>query len=1176
MTEALFPLDAAFVADQARARGANRPDVGSQWRLSEIQIANWGTFDADIHRIPVSHKGHLITGPSGSGKSSLLDGIAAVLTPDKWLRFNVAAQTAGARLDQRSLVSYVRGAWTRTADTEEDRVVSKYLRPRATWSGIILRYDNGSNKPLSLARLFFIKGSGTKATDLSDACVLERADLDLSDLQHYARSGLETRKLKADHPDAVVTSNGHHGKFYARMRKTFGMADESALQLLHKTQSASLDSLDRLFRDHMLETPVTFELAETAVAQFGDLKDAHDHVVELRKQRDHLLQLREAASRFETANDIAAKSIALSEALLPYQKRRELDILRADLSALTRQIVELEVTADRVGRDFDAAVDEYDLARRATLELGGSEAEHLQQRIDTAETERRAIAERWSGLARQLEQAGIEHAPTTAAEFAELQAQIASSLDDDTQVAGPSHADHDRFSQARTKVRELEGEIESLRRSGSTVPNNLMTIRSELAAGTGLSEKALPFAAELIEVDPDEARWTGAIERVLRPLALTVLVRSENLSAVRTWVDAHRIRGRLVFEEVPHSVPSPRPVGSEKSLFTKVHVSDTGFGDWVRTTLSERFDFACVDRPDELDDHPRAVTVKGQIKTSRTRYEKDDRRAIDDRSQWVLGDREAKLEALVESLKEAQSELAAAEQVVAAADAETAQAHRRRGILAGIREQSWRDVDRDGAAEKVATLERQLAELEDADGDLQQAIGAEREAKTVKDEAEKAKNDADYALRRANEESTGLRSNMTRIEDDVNSGRVAEVEGHLGEQLDERFRKVQRSIKRENLAEVGQQVSQVLQEEKDRAQADASRSGQSVTRLAAEFKAAWPSVSSQLTAEVDDRRAYLAMLDEIFAHGLPDHENRFRDLLQQRSRDLIGELLNEIHAAPREIEDRVAPINSSLLRSQFDEDRYLRLKVKTRRSETVNAFIADLRLVASGSWGEDDMETAEKKYDTLAEVMRRFDSSEHIDKVWKNQCLDTRLHVSFLAEEIDDHGRAHATYDSGAAMSGGQQQKLVIFCLAAALRYQLADPDEAISKYGTIILDEAFDKADTRYTRMALDIFIEFGFHMVLATPQKLLQTIEPYVGAATSIENPSRQKTLTSTMVWDESERGETSGAESDSESESADGADEELAGSGGIGDSKGSDSSESVRVAGEVELEFEESDAR
>ncbi|MDN6371659.1 MAG: AAA family ATPase [Brevibacterium aurantiacum] len=490
MTEALFPLDAALIADQARARGADRPDVGSQWRLSEIQIANWGTFDADIHRIPVSHKGHLITGPSGSGKSSLLDGIAAVLTPDKWLRFNVAAQTAGSRVDQRSLVSYVRGAWTRTADSDEDRVVSKYLRPRATWSGIILRYDNGTDRPLSLARLFFIKGSGTKMTDLSDVCILERAGLDLADLQQYARTGLETRKLKTEHPEALITSNGSHARFYARMRKVFGMASESALQLLHKTQSAkSLDSLDRLFRDHMLEPPVTFDLAETAVNQFGDLKDAHDHVVELRRQRDHLLQLREASNRYDSAHESAAKSIALNDALLPFQKRRELDLMRSDLSAQRRELVEIEVAADRAKKDYDAAGDEYDLARRATLDLGGSEAEHLQQRIDTAETERRAIADRWASLERQLKQADIDQVPTSAAEFAELQAQIAATLDNETQAAGPSHADHDRFSKARARVRDLEAEIDSLRRSGSTVPGNLLQIRQELAEGTGLSEK---------------------------------------------------------------------------------------------------------------------------------------------------------------------------------------------------------------------------------------------------------------------------------------------------------------------------------------------------------------------------------------------------------------------------------------------------------------------------------------------------------------------------------------------------------------------------------------------------------------------------------------------------------------------------------------------------------------
>ena len=68
-----------------------------------------------------------------------------------------------------------------------------------------------------------------------------------------------------------------------------------------------------------------------------------------------------------------------------------------------------------------------------------------------------------------------------------------------------------------------------------------------------------------------------------------------------------------------------------------------------------------------------------------------------------------------------------------------------------------------------------------------------------------------------------------------------------------------------------------------------------------------------------------------------------------------------------------------------------------------------------------------------------------------------------------------------------------------------------------MILDEAFDKADTRFTRMALDVFVEFGFHLVLATPQKLLQTIEPYVGGATSVENPDRRRSRVANVPWDE-----------------------------------------------------------
>ena len=134
------------------------PIHAGQWRLARVELLNWGTFDGH-HRIDVARKGHLFTGASGSGKSSLLDAIGTVLTPDKWLRFNAAAQDSTSRNDDRTLVSYVRGAWSKEADEALDRAVSTYLRKKATWSGILLRFDNEEHDPISLVRLFHLRGT---------------------------------------------------------------------------------------------------------------------------------------------------------------------------------------------------------------------------------------------------------------------------------------------------------------------------------------------------------------------------------------------------------------------------------------------------------------------------------------------------------------------------------------------------------------------------------------------------------------------------------------------------------------------------------------------------------------------------------------------------------------------------------------------------------------------------------------------------------------------------------------------------------------------------------------------------------------------------------------------------------------------------------------------------------
>lgn len=1093
--------------------GSAGPEV--QWRLAEVQLANWGTFDGVIYRMPIARRGHLVTGPSGSGKSSLLDAIAAVLTPDKWLRFNQAAQGSVRRTDQRTMLTYVRGAWSRTADETEDRVVSSYLRPRATWSGIVLRFEDGAGHTLTLARLFFLRATGTVAGDINDLCLLERSAVDLRDLQGYASSGLETRKVQQRWPDALVTSNHSHGRFYARLRSTFGMADETALQLLHKTQSAkNLDSLDQLFRDYMLERPVTFDVAATAVTQFGELRAAHERVVQLREQRDHLLGLQEHAARYDAASETADQARELIDAVEPYQRRRGLALAEDELADLRTEVLRLEAELERARLHREAAETALSDAEKRALQLGGGQADHLQERLRAAQEHARAVGDRWGRLDADLGRAGVQGAPRGAREYAELMATIDGLLSADHQE-GPTHAQQEELATWRRQVRRIDDEITSVRRTGSTVPGNLLAVRAELAAALGIPESAVPFAAELMEVPPEHARWRGAIERVLRPFALTLLVRTSHLAEARRWIDGRSLSLRLVYEEVASLEDSPRPTRSARSLVHKVEVRDTPFQSWVRTRLAERYDYACVASPDELGDHERAVTAQGQVRSSRTRYEKDDRRPIDDRRRWILGDPAGRLDALVDERADAQRKLEEIEEVVDRLGRSRDKALRRRGILETIRHQAWTEVDRDSAESAVAEVRTQLALLTDADSDLATALRASDEARRQRDAAVALQDTARLDLAKAQGTRDELDTLVAETHADIAAGRLPEVDATAGSLLEERFR-VRRHLARHNLAEVGIQVLRALQQERDQALDEARRAAEALVGAATRFTARWPESAADLTPAVADRRGYLALLDSIIAHGLPEHEANFLRLLRERSRDLIGELVSDILSAPREIDERVAPVNASLRRAPFDSGTYLRLRVKTRRTDTVNRFLTDLRSISEGSWSDDQLEAAEERFATLAEIMRRLESSDQVDRVWRQQCLDTRQHVTFLAEEIDETGRVLATYDSGAAMSGGQQQKLVIFCLAAALRYQLASPDDAYPRYGTIVLDEAFDKADTRYTRMAMDIFVEFGFQMVLATPQKLLQTVEPYVGGATSIENPTRQRCEVSQVLWE------------------------------------------------------------
>ncbi|MEO7374373.1 MAG: SbcC/MukB-like Walker B domain-containing protein, partial [Terrimesophilobacter sp.] len=507
------------------------------------------------------------------------------------------------------------------------------------------------------------------------------------------------------------------------------------------------------------------------------------------------------------------------------------------------------------------------------------------------------------------------------------------------------------------------------------------------------------------------------------------------------------------------------------------------------------------------------VTMAGQQKKSARRYEKNDRFSIADRSRWILGaDNGAKIDTLVEQRRDTERRRVAAGDKLDAAQSARDANTRRRTVLESVLRHDWVDLDRAVAVELVEMRLRQLTLLTTGNSKLQDALTREQ---TARDKCEKAASaDREAALQSGllDKLLADLDAELARLTEQAPSEELRDADSAL---LEAMYRAVQRKLDRQSVGDTGRKVFQSLSEKSLKAMSVQSRSRSMFEEGAHEFRTRWPVAAADLTASIEDRAGYRELRATIEARGLPEHEQRFLKLLREKSRELIGHLLSDIRDAPKLVKDRIEPVNASLGRSEFDRDRFLRIKVKEHRTPEVNQFMADLRTVVDGSWNDDDLAAAEARFAVLEGVMRRLASSDYADVGWRQRCLDTREHVTFQAQEVDRAGRVTSVHDSSAGLSGGQRQKLVIFCLAAALRYQLAPDEEAMPTFATIILDEAFDKADSAYTRMAMDVFVAFGFHMILATPQKLLSTIEPYVDAVTSITNETHRKSRIANVVF-------------------------------------------------------------
>lgn len=1093
--------------------GAPKPE---QFKLTQLQIFNWGTF-SDLFTIDVAQRGFLFVGPSGAGKSTILDAHAALMTPPKWVGFNLAAREgeSGGHGSDRNLMTYVRGAWAQQTGTSGE-AVQQYLRANTTWSALAETYTTGS-RTVTIAQVFWVRGKSTDRKEIKRSYLVIERGFDVRELQPFADRDFDMKLIRA--LDGVHVHDEFSG-YGERLRRLLGMEQESSMRLLHKTQSAkNLGDINDFLRDFTLEPPQTFDLAKQLVEHFQALREAHATVVDTRRQIEVLEPARQAYDLLLSSRSTLAHLAETRANLDAYKEQLRAKLLSAQISQTAADIAtQAEQSGHWREQESESKAKLSILTGKrhgnAIAHVGRCEAELVVANNLLASVVRNQVV--LDGACEVLGVGRPSDECSYGATYAAAESYLATLQE--KEAARQTQRDDINFElRANRKQQEtLQYELAGLARRRSNIPGHLLDTRTKLCAELGIDESTLPFAGELVDVTESETAWKGAAERLMRGFAEHIVAPKEVFQKVKAAINKRHI-GTLVTVYDAGSVQPVRACAAQ-SMASKLTFMEHDLVGWVRQKAIVLFDHVCVSDVGAMDGHRRAVTIEGLVKADESSFRKDDRYRVDDRSKWILGgDTRAKIHTLQDSLAVLVSQHSTLEQSLQALGSprDVAEQMRKCERLLDL---SWAQLDLVDAQHKQAVAADQLetAKADAPDLAVLDAQIAEEEAKHTA--AQKQASRLEAQNQTLGHLIVALQAKLEKLNSALLSVELSE--SMLASLADRLAAASPVALELDNVDAVVGLAKDAIAAEERTAQNKAASVLHQMTAQFREYIRTWPAKAAGLDAVEASAADFFEILSQLELDGLPQYEAKFLTLLQEQGTQEMMRLQRRIEEERRDIRIRMDAVNDSLKKTAFNAGTYLVIEPKEKSIPDVLKFRQDLREAYGNYMQDTSTAEIERRFGVLNEIVRKLENQDSASKAWRDLCLDVRRHVEFVIREFNTSGDEVEVYRSGAGKSGGQRQKLTATILAAALRYQLGGKETGIPTFSTVFMDEAFDKADAEFTDLAMKVFETFGFQLVVATPLKSVMTLEPYIGGACFVHIEDRKHSRVVPVMYLEGEK--------------------------------------------------------
>lgn len=1080
--------------------------------LQELHLYNWGAF-AGRHQVAIDPGNSAIIGPTGSGKTTLVDALMTLLCASP--RYNLAS--TGGHESDRDLVSYVRGASGQGNDSGDH-----IARAGRCTTGVAARLErNGAagRDTVWLGALLWFDGSSQSASDMQKRWLFAQGESHSLDLwleeQHSGGARALTRLAKDTEGLQMYSSKA---PYLAKLHSFFEVGPNAFTLLNRAAGLKQLNSIDEIFRELVLDDHSAFDDAQKVVDGFAELASIHADLELANAQFVSLLPLRELAAREQQQAQHLAQWQALQQQLPHWFAAQGVQWWGQRVAQLQAQMAER-------GDALQAAQQQVDTARQHEQDLhgqylraGGANIDVLRENIDHA---RQALARMQAQLAQYqtlVRNLGLgEHASADDLGRHQAQAQAAIEAMDARQAELQASAEHAiaQAHNAHTRLAETQAEYDAVRqRPGSNLPVEFQRFRAELAEHLGLPETDLPFAAELVEVRKAEQAWRGAIERALGSHRLRIVVPQAAMHAALQWVNQRHNRLHVRLLKVRDATPAAFLAdGFARKLNLKPSMPAAHLN--TLRHLLHGLDRHCVPDVETLERTPHAMTVQGLMSSQSGHFDKQDQKRLD--QDWMTGfDNRDRLAHLLQQKEHLALDYQALEAHKTHILTTQRQAQEQRQLWLALQALRREDLDTAAADAQLQHKTQQLQALLQPESDTAQAQQRWQAAQTQTRAAEEqlrqlqTAQTQDDTLRAAAQKKHSAYQARSAGAPALDEGWAAD----FGAQLARAGHRLP-PLDGDNLEAQERDASATAQAKATEAHKKLGSLHTDIVRQMGKAKGEDRGALADHAQEVEALPHYLQRLQVLEEEALPHKRQRFQEYLNNTSQQGVDTLLNGIAAQVADIEERIAQLNHTLQRVDFQPGRYLQLEPRAvvhQSLQELNRAQAQLR---TESLRDDGGQSHYRALRAIVEMLQTHASNRRSKAA--QALLDARYRLQFAVLVLDrESGQMLERRTGSQGGSGGEKEIIASYVLTASLSYALCPSGASRPVFGTIVLDEAFSKSSQAVAARIIQALREFGLHALFVTPNKEVRLLRHHTRSAVVVHRRGAQATLAS-LRWEE-----------------------------------------------------------